>query len=430
MSYENERRDFLRLMGLGGVVFASGLAGFGRFGSAAEAGPSPTGQGDFFFLQLSDTHWGFQGPANPEAATTLKRTVEAINKSPRQPDFIVFTGDLTHTTDDPAVRRTRMGEFKEIVAPLRVKTVHFMPGEHDAALDAGAAFQEFFGAMHYSFDHKGIHFVAVDNVSDPKAAVGAAQLEWLAADLAKVDRDAPVVVLTHRPLFDLYAQWDWTTADGDKVIALLQQHPRHRFLRKHSPGKPPHDGRHRAPCGEVARFSAARSRLGSEARAAAVGSSPPLSRPGLRQHFVGQERDVCATDGAWRRRSQGVSCWRWRAARVWLLGLSLLACKARPVATAPARSGVGVIQVKARRFSYEPNTIVLKQGVPAVLEFTSADRKHGFKVLELGLRSDIEPGKTTRLAFTPTRAGTFAFACDLFCGDGHEEMTGELVIEP
>jgi cytochrome c oxidase subunit II len=128
-----------------------------------------------------------------------------------------------------------------------------------------------------------------------------------------------------------------------------------------------------------------------------------------------------------------VSRWGWRTARGWLLGFSLLACQARPVAHAPAPDGTGgpsVIQVKARRFVYEPNHIALKVGVPVVLEFTSADRKHGFKVPELGLRSDIEPGKATRLAFTPVRAGTFPFACDLFCGDGHEEMTGELVVEP
>jgi 3',5'-cyclic AMP phosphodiesterase CpdA len=225
MSFENERRDFLKLLGLGGVVFASGLSGVGRFGSLAEAAqPAAAGQPDFFFLQLSDTHWGFKGPPNPEADSTLRRAVQAVNASPRQPDFIVFTGDLTHTTDDPAVRRTRMREFKEIVAPLKVKTVHFMPGEHDASLDAGEAYKEFFGPTHYSFEHKGVHFVALDNVSDAKAAVGSEQLEWLAADLAKVDRDAPVVVFTHRPLFDLYAQWDWTTADGEKAIALLQQH--------------------------------------------------------------------------------------------------------------------------------------------------------------------------------------------------------------
>jgi len=224
MSFDDQRRDFLKLLGVGGVVYASGLAGVGRLGGAWAAKPATAAGDDFFFLQLSDTHWGFQGPPNPDAATTLKKTVEVINQSPRQPDFIVFTGDLTHTTDDPAVRRTRMKEFKEIVAPLKVKTVHFMPGEHDASLDAGEAFKEFFGALNYTFDHRGIHFIAVDNVSDPKGAVGSKQLEWIAADLAKVDREAPVVVLTHRPLFDLYPQWDWATADGPRVIEILQGH--------------------------------------------------------------------------------------------------------------------------------------------------------------------------------------------------------------
>jgi len=100
-----------------------------------------------------------------------------------------------------------------------------------------------------------------------------------------------------------------------------------------------------------------------------------------------------------------------------------------PVVEAPPAPAV-VVHVQAKRFAYEPSRLVLKRGVPVVLEFTSADRKHGFKVPELGLRADIEPGRTTRLAFTPDRAGTFAFACDVFCGDGHEEMAGELVVEP
>jgi cytochrome c oxidase subunit II len=112
-----------------------------------------------------------------------------------------------------------------------------------------------------------------------------------------------------------------------------------------------------------------------------------------------------------------------------------LACKPPAGAHAPlplldAPGAPVVIHVEARRFAYEPSRLVLKKGVPVVFEFTSADRKHGFKVPELGLRADIEPGKTTRLAYTPDRAGTFAFACDVFCGDGHEDMTGELVVSP
>ena len=207
-----DRRHFLQLAALGGgAVFASGLPGLSL--AAADA--------DFFFVQLSDAHWGYQGPANPDAANTLKKAVASVNALPMPPDFIVFTGDLTHTTDDPVERRRRMKEFKEIVSALNVKTVRFMPGEHDASLDNGAAFQELFGETHYTFEHKGIHFIALDNVSDPGARVGEAQLTWLAADLAKQSRDANIVVLTHRPLFDLMPAWDWATRDGDKVIALL-----------------------------------------------------------------------------------------------------------------------------------------------------------------------------------------------------------------
>jgi 3',5'-cyclic AMP phosphodiesterase CpdA len=204
----------LRLAGLGGIVFASGLA------RGAAAAPAD----DFFFVQLSDTHWGFSGPPNPEAATTLKRAVAAVNALSPAPDFVVFTGDLTHTTDDEKERRRRMAEFRHIVGGLNVKEIRFMPGEHDASLDRGAAYQEFFGRMNYTFEHKGVHFIALDNVSDPTAAIGALQLEWLRADLAQLDKAAPVVVLTHRPLFDLYPQWDWATRDAGSAIELLSAH--------------------------------------------------------------------------------------------------------------------------------------------------------------------------------------------------------------
>ena len=215
MSFDFDRRDFLKLAGLGGVAFASALAS--RSGPARAAA-----QAEFYFVQLSDTHWGFKGPAvNPESGATLQRAVAAVNALPHQPDFVVFTGDLTHTTDDPKERRRRMAEFRDIAGGLKVKDVRFMAGEHDAALDRGAAYQEFFGKLNYSFDHKGIHFLVVDNVSDPGAIIGDAQLAWMAADLKQLDRNQPIVVLTHRPLFDLYPDWDWATRDGVKAIDLL-----------------------------------------------------------------------------------------------------------------------------------------------------------------------------------------------------------------
>jgi len=219
---KRNRREFLKLAGLGGVVFASGL---GNLGCAATGMVGKNGaDDDFYFVQLSDSHWGFEGPPNPDAKGTLRKAVAAVNNLSEPPDFIVFTGDLTHTTDDPKERRRRLAEFREIVADLKVQNIHFMPGEHDASLDKGEAYREFFGNTHYTFDHKGVHFIVLDNVSDPAARLGDEQMAWLAADLMKQPTDARIVVFTHRPLFDLYPQWDWATRDGAKAIELLMPH--------------------------------------------------------------------------------------------------------------------------------------------------------------------------------------------------------------
>jgi hypothetical protein len=219
MNHTISRRGFLRLAGIGGAVFISGIDR-----GAVAAAASGTPYDDFFFVQLSDSHWGFEGAPNPDARGTLKKAVAAVNSLEQVPDFIMFTGDLTHTTDDPQERRRRLAEFKAIVAGLKVQNIHFMPGEHDAALDYGKAYQEFFGKTHYTFDHKNVHFIVLDNVSDPAARLGEEQLAWLASDLKQQKPDARIVVFTHRPLFDLYPQWDWATRDGAQAIDLLMPH--------------------------------------------------------------------------------------------------------------------------------------------------------------------------------------------------------------
>ncbi|HEX7533699.1 MAG TPA: metallophosphoesterase [Syntrophales bacterium] len=212
-----DRREFLKLAGIGSVVF---VAGPGKLLNVAEAAKS--GNDDFFFVQLSDTHWGFAGPAvNPDAAGTLKKAVAAVNSLSSQPDFVMFTGDLTHVTEDEKERRKRLSDFRKIVSELKVKKVRFMPGEHDAGLDEGKAFKEFFETTHYAFEHKGVHFIVLDNVSDPTSSIGDAQLQWLSGDLKRLDKDTRIVVLTHRPLFDLYPDWDWHTRDGSKAVDML-----------------------------------------------------------------------------------------------------------------------------------------------------------------------------------------------------------------
>ena len=248
MTNDWKRRDFLRLASIGGVVVvgdllgcasatparsaadgaggAGGLNGAPATSAAGGASSATAKQGDFFFLQLSDTHWGYKGASNPQADTTLEHAVATINGTDGTPDFVVFTGDLTHTTDDAGERRSRMARFREIIAPLKVKDVRFIPGEHDAGNDGGEAFRDAFGPTHWSFEHKGVHFVALDNVSAKGGgALGAEQIDWLSKDLSGIAANVPLIVFAHRPLFDLYPDWDWMTKDGAAVNEILGARP-------------------------------------------------------------------------------------------------------------------------------------------------------------------------------------------------------------
>jgi plastocyanin/predicted phosphodiesterase len=402
MSNDESRRDFLRLVGLGGIVFASGLAGCAGAAAPAAGAASPVAAGgvarrpreDFFFLQLSDTHWGFKGPPNPEADVTLKKTVATINAAAHKPDFIVFTGDLTHTTDDPAVRRARMTEFKQIVSELDVKALRFMPGEHDASLDAGAAYREQFGETHYAFDHKGIHFVALDNVSDPKAALGDAQLAWLEKDLERIPRDTPIVVFAHRPLFDLYPAWDWSTSDGAKAVAILSEYPNVTVFYGHI-----HQEHHQMT-GRIAHHSARSLIFPLPAPGSAPKRAPLPWDPASPTHGIGFRSVGPDGDAGYR-----------------LTELSV------------GQASDAVVRVTAKKFEFTPSTIHLRRGVPTVIELEALDHTHGFNAPALGLRSDLTPGQPVRLRVVPDKAGTFPFHCDVFCGDGHEEMTGTIVVE-
>lgn len=114
-----------------------------------------------------------------------------------------------------------MRQFKTIASGLKTPVIHTVPGENDAALDGGVLYREHFGESHYSFDHKGVHFIALDNVSQGSPKVGAEQLAWLKADLARFPNTVPIILFTHRPLFDLKPEWEWFTRDGDAVMNTL-----------------------------------------------------------------------------------------------------------------------------------------------------------------------------------------------------------------
>lgn len=228
MKDQIDRRSFLRIAGgsLGiGVVyqFAPLLARRAYAGAISDFFRKANGEApaSFTFAQFSDPHVGFQGPSNPLGTKAFEASVDLINQSPQRPDFVLFTGDLTHDAESRDVHAQRMRLFESISRRINTSALHTVPGENDAALDGGVLYREHFGESHYSFDHKGVHFVALDNVSRGHPEVGPEQLAWFKADIARFPKSTPIVVFTHRPLFDLKPEWEWFTADSDDVMNVL-----------------------------------------------------------------------------------------------------------------------------------------------------------------------------------------------------------------
>lgn len=205
----------------GGVPVSLGLLG------EAEAATAAAAANGFTFLQISDSHIGFDKAANPHALDTFREAVGKIGTLPARPAFLIHTGDITHLS-----KPQQFDDAAQVIAGAGLP-LHVVPGEHDV-IDAGAGklFLDRYGrgthgAGWYSFDQGGVHFVALVNVVNLKAGglgnLGAEQLAWLADDLKAVSASTPVVVFAHIPLWTVYAEWGWGTDDGAQVLALLKR---------------------------------------------------------------------------------------------------------------------------------------------------------------------------------------------------------------
>lgn len=201
----------------GGVPVARGLLGEAK--AATDTG--------FSFLQMSDSHIGFNKAANPDALATLREAVTKVKALAAKPSFIIHTGDITHLSK-PAEFDNADQVFGE--TSLRM---HYVPGEHDIIDEArGQAYLDRYGkgargAGWYSFDDHGVHFIGLVNVVDLKSGglgnLGAEQLAWLEDDLRDKSNSTPIVVFAHIPLYVLYEQWGWGTDDGGRALALLKR---------------------------------------------------------------------------------------------------------------------------------------------------------------------------------------------------------------
>ena len=184
-------------------------------------------KGTPLFVQLSDTHIGFNKEANPDVAGTLRLTIERVNALPVAPALVLHTGDITHLS-----KAAEFDTAAELLRGLKAGELHTVPGEHDVADATVSEYFSRFGSAsnnlgYYSFDHQGVHFVALINVLNFQpgglGALGPAQLEWLAADLKGRSSSTPIVVFAHMPLWTIYQPWGWGTADAEAALANLRR---------------------------------------------------------------------------------------------------------------------------------------------------------------------------------------------------------------
>jgi Icc protein len=225
-----DRRGFLKCMAWAGTGALCVMQGGVLKSYALNRGGNPAtataAKGELSFVQISDSHMGFNKPANPDVAATLKAAIDKINALAPAPEFLLHTGDVSHLS--------KPAEFDNVDQILKAtgKETFFVPGEHDVLEDDGKQFLERYGkgakgAGWYSFDKKGVHFVGLVNVMNLKAGglgtLGHEQLEWLEDDVKHLKSSTPIVVFAHIPLWTVYPQWGWGTEDSAQALGYLKK---------------------------------------------------------------------------------------------------------------------------------------------------------------------------------------------------------------
>jgi len=224
-----DRRGFLRCMAWAGTGLVWGMKGgipasfpVGRLPVMTDAERK-----SIFFVQISDSHIGFNKEANKDVTATLQEAVAKVNALPQRPALVLHTGDITQLA-----KAEEFDTANEVLKSLKTDRVFYVPGEHDVATDNGASYlrrygKETKGGGWYSFDHSGVHFVGLVNVLNLKAgglgSLGAEQIAWLRRDLAGLSSSTPIVLFAHVPLWTVYPEWGWGTDDSEQALALIKR---------------------------------------------------------------------------------------------------------------------------------------------------------------------------------------------------------------
>ncbi|HTA74314.1 MAG TPA: metallophosphoesterase [Gemmatimonadaceae bacterium] len=221
-----DRRGFLECMAWAGTGLVWSMVGGVPRSFAIGDAKAPK---DLFFVQISDSHMGFDKAANADVAGTFQEAINRINALPSQPAFLLHTGDISHLS-----KPTEFDAVDQMIKSAKTKTgsIFYVPGEHDVLNDQGVSYRARYGKNTlgngwYSFDHSGVHFIGLVNVMDLKpgglGSLGSEQLEWLEKDVKGLSASTPIVVFAHVPLWALYPQWGWGTDDGAQALSYLKR---------------------------------------------------------------------------------------------------------------------------------------------------------------------------------------------------------------
>ena len=224
-----DRRGFLKCMAWAGTgalcVIQGGVLKSYSLSQMSQLGEKATG--DLSFVQISDSHMGFNKSANPDVVGTLKAAVDKINGLATPPEFLLHTGDISHLS-----KPEEFDTVDQILKNATAKDAFFVPGEHDMLNDDGRQYLERYGkasqgAGWYSFDKKGVHFIGLGNVLNLKAGglgtLGPEQLEWMKKDVRHLKHSTPIVVFAHIPLWSVYPEWGWGTEDSAQALGFLKK---------------------------------------------------------------------------------------------------------------------------------------------------------------------------------------------------------------
>ena len=440
-----DRRGFLKCMAWAGTglvwTFSGGIPVSTAFAKNIDRLSNQAG--DFSFVQISDSHMGFNKPANQDVIATLQAAVDKINGLAKPPEFLLHTGDISHLS-----KPEQFDNVDQILKSASAKEVFFVPGEHDVLDDNGKQYLERYGKSTqgngwYSFDKHGVHFIGLVNVMNLKAgglgSLGGEQLEWMEKEVKHLKHSTPIVVFAHIPLWTVYPDWGWGTEDSAQALALPEEI---RFgdgaERAHSPDHA--EGRRQSDISY-------RDVDGISATAAGQGrfSRTDESAGGTVAHPAGNYRcQLCAGAaltgvGGFRpgvghvrqaRKDQAREDLSMTKSNAWfgslaipaMIAVLLLLAGSISVTANADQPAVSAAEVKIDNFSFTPQTLTVPAG--ATVTWTNRDDIPHSVVSTDGVFKSAVRDTDEKFSYTFAKAGTYSYYCSI-----HPKMTGKVVVQ-